>query len=364
MLKPIRNKAGKGSPMTVLIVAFVAVVALALLLVTGAIPNNFAGNTAGQNEVQALKLNPSTGLDACKDSPTTAVTIVAYNALNTSSQQSAVMSYNLFKVVGDNEEYQTQGTTGVATTVDCGNTYVARMLSNTTNLASGNVVALLSAGKDVLANGNTITFRPASATQRIEFTTVQLSALKFQLLGKTNGVFYAENNTGASDATYYTTGVKFTSTIGNTTDTAVGSGESLTVKYSLKSTATDFNANPNGMYMLIDAPTTIWDTPVVAVDGQTLANVKGSLDSSETRAYADYEFVFKIDSAILNTDKVVTLTMPALNGQNPTADVEVSFAQAGFQQKTVGKDVRLSPVSDASSPVALFTKQVTVLGLS
>jgi len=164
-------------------------------------------------------------------------------------------------------------------------------------------------------------------------------------------------------------GVTFTSTTGNTTAMAVGESGDISIDLQFKSNSTDGDFNDQGYYILVEAPITVWGTPILTLNGVELVDIKaaGVLDDKENALWSAYEHIYFVEAdklddrtnSIRDSAKTLKFQIKAQGGVNPGAsdDIEIDFASKGAVKQTLGGKVRVSGATDASVASAVFTVQ-------
>lgn len=321
------------------------------------------------------RLANQAGSTSCPDSGTTSLSLTVYNALNTSGTESYDNTAYIYSV-NDGEEslFATlTDTTSGTDDLNCGDVYRIRIVSTDGEGGDSSLLMGVRAGKDadVGGNGEYVEFTAQGAQYNLELESKQHTTMLFKLFdNKQNGWVYDSNDASATD--YESTGVTFKSTTDNSTAMSVGSGESLDLRYTLKGNSADGDFADHAMYILVDAASGTWQEPDVRFEGVSLSNMKGQLDSSESVAYSDYEYVYvvevsDIESALIpNKDKFLDFDISARDNVDPDAsdDISVDFASVGAVKETSGNMVHYGATDDSSSPSSIYTLQETTIDVS
>ena len=362
MLKS-KYKQGKGSGIVWAIVGAAAVVLL--LFAWAAIPEKQSP------DIRDTAIVTSSGVN-CGSTLQSALTVDAQNIYNTSGAETNDTSIYFYQINADgSEQYFTKvtDTTAGALTLTCGLNYKAKMLSTSGAQGDPSTIRGVSGSgiSDIKVNDDgTVSFSATGERGSVTFKFQQHAVPQIRLWDLQSEAAYVNNSGGttAADAKVFNTsdGVNFTST--GTTGIAVGSGGKLNVRYEIQAQAVDENYNDAGIYILIDAGTTVWNTDgaVGKLNGATLTDVKSQLNAQEKIAYSAYELVYLIPAsvAISNTDTTTfELNINALAGQNPasnTDDIQVDFAPIGrYTSIADGNILKMGAVDDSTSRTQVNT---------
>jgi hypothetical protein len=363
-----KNKMAKNKFMERMI-WFLAIVVV--LLVVGFVYMASTGGFSATGTDDGVAVTGVKNLASCPTDGDTSATITVQNVLNETGTESYDMSITLFaKDANGAEEWvaDVTDTTAGAQTLNCGATYVLRGLSSQSGSDSAYIVAASGMGAVVIEGGNAVEITPTKSSEAVKIQSKQHGTLKFKAFDNlNNGWIYDAADASATD--YETTGVTLKSTTGNTTAMAIGTDEEIDITLKVRSVESDADFADLGMYIAIEGATSVWQEPTIKFDGATLTNVKGSLSSDEVIYFADYEYVFKIDTPadgrlVENSDHDLDFQMAARSGVNPTTDVEIDFVSIGSSSATIGDVVNYGGVTDASSPVVVFTDQDVTLDIS
>jgi len=304
----------------------------------------------------------------CADTLATGVTITQYNPNNDTGTETYDQTARLYKVQSDGTEQLfatlTDLTNPSATNVNCGDTYRLRLQS--ADDSNARITAVRSGeGAVRSADGRYVEFQARGAVYNLEIDSPQRAGLRVKVFDlKQNGWVFANDELAAS--AYRTSGVTFQSTTDNATATAVETAGDLSYRIDLRANGVDVDANDFGMYLLVDADTSVWAEPSVRFAGRDLADVKGNLDTFESRAFSNYEYVYRIDDSIVDRDRSLDFQVNALSGINPGAsdDITLAFAGIGASKQTSGNLMRYAATTDAASPATVFTLQTFGINIS
>ena len=213
---------------------------------------------------------------------------------------------------------------------------------------------------DYVDNGDgTVTLKVRKALETYTVGGYQHGVLEVRTKDILNNNFMFDNNAGDAGALdYETDGVTFTSTTANTTNTSVGSGGEFHVIQYFRPTVDDnIWGDIGGSYMLVEAPVSIWNEPTVRLNGVLLANVKGQMNSDESKAYTGYEEVYKYDSFVKRQQEAaVDLDLFALSGVDPASGIEIDHASRGaFASVSNSNIVKEGAVDDSTSLTQIHT---------
>jgi hypothetical protein len=301
----------------------------------------------------------------CGSDISSTVTFTAYNSLNDTAKASRDQSLNLYQIVDGKEQYvavQSDLTAGQYTAV-CGQKYVARLVSAS---GKGTVISKVSGGASTIDGGKAIEFTASKGTT-IDIYTKDISGISVKAYdNRLKGDIY--NTVGASATDFETTGVTFTSTTNNATAMAIGLGEKVDVTVTMNSVNTYSDVADQGMYILVDASVTDYDTPVISLNGVTLT--EATLVGSESKAYSSYEYAYRVPASQVgaliayNSDAELRVKVPTVSGVNPTSDIVVAIAPIGAVSKVASNELVYQSVDDSSSKTAVYTLQTMTFDLS
>lgn len=350
---------------TGLLVAAVLIVGMVSgLWITGSGPFS---STEAAAPTGAVTGGATVGAALCADTLTTGLTASQYNPLNDTGSESYDQTARLYKVQTDGTEALfatlTDLTSPSATNTNCGDTYRLRL--DSADGSNARITAVRSGeGATLSPDGKYVEFQATGAVYNLEIESPQRAGVKVKAFDlKQNGWVFA--NDGNSASAYRTSGVTFQSTTDNATAMAIGTADDAHIRFDLRANGVDVDANDFGIYMLVDADTAKYDEPAISFAGKDLSDVKGNLDTFESRAFSNYEYVYRIDDSIVDKDKSLDFQISALSGIDPGAsdDITIAFAGIGASKQTAGNTMRYSATTDASSPATVFTLQTFGLNI-
>lgn len=306
----------------------------------------------------------------CPDTGLTNVTFNVQNILDTTTAD--VYDETIVCTSQDSGTSKTiTATTDDGTSLNCGETYVCRGTSSDGIKGDhANFQSILTG--DASVSDGVVTFTTDGPAMRIDIGSTLHGVPQSRLFDNSKSAFCfgtTSGELGGAAGDWLNTTAYIDSTT-NATNLAVGSGGNLDLCQDFRIYAhTDEQFMDFAWYFMIDANTNIWDTPTVTVDGVTMSDYKGSLNTDEAKAYSGEEYVYKVtnpDSAIKNNDYArVCVNINALAGVDPTTDINITIAPVGqytgTSQPTI---VKRGSVKDDSSQTAVFTKQVWVWDIS
>ncbi|MEM2121744.1 MAG: hypothetical protein QXU20_03765 [Candidatus Woesearchaeota archaeon] len=294
---------------------------------------------------------PSTGL--------TNLRLEVINTANETGSESFDVTAYLYKINNGVEEYVTtitDTTNPAAIAIDCGYDYVLKPVS--TDGASGNSgkFTKVISGSGSIRDG-WLYFSARSANQQLIVGMDQHATLQCRAYdNKQKGLVF--NDDDASNTDYEGDGVVWTSTINNSSPT----NEALGIDFSFDCVAvqTDTNYNDRGVWVLIEAPTTTWSTPVVYVNGNRISESSGLMTPYEARAFANYEYKFLIPESVVIKDagegidlRVVLSLLPGVTSAN--ADPEIDLVPRGSYLSIDGVTVKVGAARDDSATTLIYS---------
>jgi hypothetical protein len=306
---------------------------------------------------------------ACPDDGKSNVTFNVQNIDDTTTTD----TYDITMVCSGNKGHikTITATTDDGTTLNCDESYTCRGVSSTGVKGDHANFQSILAGNAQVSNG-VVSFTPTTASERIDIGTSLHGIVQARLYDNDVAAFCFGTTSGevggVAGAWLNTTTYIDSST--NATNFAVGSGGGLDLCFDYRIYAhTDESFMDFYYYVLIDANSNVWDTPVVTVDGVTMSDYSGSLNVDESKAYSAYEYAYKVTdqgSEITNVDTVkVCIAITALAGVDPTTDINVSLSSGGTYAKTAKPtEVGMGAVDDSSSQTQIFAIHTNVIDIS
>ena len=93
---------------------------------------------------------------------------------------------------------------------------------------------------------------------------------------------------------------------------------------------------------------------------------KRIITTEEEKALSAYEYMYLIpaDVKVSSNQHILTCTFDALDGVNPTTDIEIDFAARGAYLSVDGKTVKVGANDDTSSYSTVFTLMDTLIDIS
>lgn len=309
------------------------------------------------------------GIVSCPDTKVTTVAVDVVNYLNTSGVEGFDTTGRFYSLDSGQIIKITDTTSPTASSLNCGEKYVFKLEStdgaNGDNSRINNIIS----GEGSVTPDGDLEFTARGGAMTFEVGVSQQATLQGRMFDVVNNAYmYDTGDTSATD--FETDGVAFTSTTDNATNTSIGTGGEVHVKLELKAVQADTDWNDRGTYILVDASPTVWDTSnaVMKVDGQTLSNYKGSLDSNEARKWADYELVYFVDRPVTQTSQLVAdFDMYALSsvdaGAGDTIQLDVG-ARGSYQKVGSANQLGVAGVKDDSSGTVVRTIYDSTLQVS
>lgn len=306
-------------------------------------------------------------------------TVTVQNTANTTGAQTFDTTMNFYEISADGSEdtlsfdsynkfaKQITDTTAGSVSLDCGKRYAVKILS--VNGAGGDqsrirsIVGNPSGVKDTKVNDNGVLTFTATGSQG-SFTAGSHQKGNFETRVKdivNDGFvsFVGGNTTGIWNST---DGVNWTSTVQTEKGIAVGVGGEYHIILYMRSTNADRNANDYGTYVLAEATTSTFNTPVAKIDGVTAADIKDSgLNPDEVKAYSAYEYVYlipKTKNMLSNNEVAFDYQIFASGGQNPNGNpLDLDLATIGsYTSVTDANLLKIGAVDDSSSRADVYTR--------
>jgi hypothetical protein len=326
------------------------------LLGGGGSTPNFQFQIGGQQQQQQ---GPAGG---CGDSKSTTLTVTLVNGEDEAGGTFDATGY-LYGASGDFKSI-TDTTAGTAT-VNCGEQYTLKLVRQDANKGDNSRITEILPGSvagATVVDGAAV-FTPLAPNVALNIKGSQHGVLEFRAFDKDNNGFMCDSD--ASCTAWEADGVVFESTT-NATALAVGSGGEINIELYYRANETVTNFNDFGYWILIDAGTTIWNIPSCRLDGALLTDQKGTFNVNEARQFSGYEYAYRIDGDVRDSQHTLACNFKALAGVNPgaTDDIEIDFAAIGQFLGTDGVTVKRSAADDTSSSAVVFTVMDTKIDIS
>lgn len=276
------------------------------------------------------------GSTTCSSDLTWSGTVDVQNLANTSGAETFDTTMYFYLAGTNTLKTSITDTTAGSLSLTCGEKYDIRVLS--TSGAAGDSGKIKSVSEGTVSSDGVATFTAKGTGNRITVGMNQHGVPEIQVFDEINNAYMMDASGGttynATDPTQWN-GTAYSNTI------AVGAGGELDLSINLRSTVFDEDFNDYGILVLVDAGTSVWDTPSVSASGiGQLSDIKGSLNPDEAKAYSGYEYVFLIpDNTEVSLNKKITLRYNqfALGGVNPTAadNISIDYSVRGTSLSSV-----------------------------
>jgi len=291
---------------------------------------------------------PSTGL--------TNFELDIFNQANDTGSEAVDVTFYIFEKATNNLVTTITDTSNPNDTeLVCGIEYVGKAISTSGASGDKSIFESVAGGNSKLVNGN-IEFTTTNANLDLIAKVEQHASLGCRAYNNEAGA-YMYDSSDSLTTEYETDGVTFTSITDNATATDETLGLDMTFK--CKAVQSDTDYNDRGILVLLEMPTTKWDTPMVYVNGQVISEV--TLTDNEADSYVDYEYAFLIPDSVVIKDGSQGIEVRVANQlksgiTSVTYDPQVDFAPRGSILSKSGLDVLVGvAVSDASTPAQVHT---------
>jgi len=347
---------------------WLAIVGIGVLMVMGLMAMGFIKLPASvqpQIPGQPTPSDQQPSEDICKETATTTLKVNVYNPLNTSGSEN--YDVTLYGFVDGALTYTITDTTNPSgITINCGEEVVFKAVG--TDGASGDksyIKAASGSGGDIKVVDGNLVVRPTKSTMTVNLQIEQHATLECRAYDNVNeGLMY--DNADSSNTDYETDGVVWMSTTSNTTKYSEGDGIDMT--FTCRAIQSDTDYNDRGIWVLIEAPTSVWDEPTVLLNGKALSEASAQLNEDERKAYSDYEYVYFIPQNTIIRDggegMDLRVQIELLDGvSSASADPEIDFAVRTQYKTTDGLSVKVGAVDDSSSTsqiIALYDMSIDV----
>lgn len=367
-IRPLNTKGAKhGTGIVVVLVFLIAVVAiLGTLYFSGTKNTEFGDKKNDQPVVTGTCSEPS--------SSTLGFTanISVQNSLNLTGTEYYATTLYLYESDADGTQGVPAGTvtSSSAVSLTAGKTYLVKQIA--TSGAAGDGSLMLSTNYGQITQQGNLLFTACGTAKSMTVKVPQHGLWQTRAYDQLNkGLMY--DNTSSSSGAYVTqNNVNFTSTSANTTASAVAAGGEVHVTQYIRPNVDDETLNDRGIYVLVDASTTVWNIPTIKLGsaGAVAQNVKSQLTGDEAAAYSNYEYVYKIDASqgiTQQSELPVDIDIFALAGVNPVGgdSIVVAYAPIGqFVSTSDSSILKVGAVQDNSAKSAVNTLQTATLAVS
>lgn len=183
----------------------------------------------------------------CPDTKQTTVSITLRNAEDETQADTFDATGYIYEVDENGKEnYITSitDTTAGTVTLDCGKTFILRLVSADGNKGDNSRIWAVESGKgaEILSDTGAVKFTTTGASYTLRVVGSRHGVLEFRAKDRINDAFMYDSS-DASNTDWELDGVTFTSTTDNSTATAVGTGGrfEVTLYYRTNETTTQFN---------------------------------------------------------------------------------------------------------------------------
>lgn len=308
----------------------------------------------------------------CPTDLTTSTEIEVRNILNETSQQEKDVTFVCLGA-GGQVEVINDTTNPTAVDFDCNVQYTCKPISSGDSEGDqGKILTIEEASNpsaQVLEDDSGFSFTPIGGSTYVAVGAHEQGAIQVRVWDDNERSWACAGSSATCGTWNSTDGATF----GDTTDgTAfvVTAASGLELCYEVQATDDGENVNDRGIYVLVDAATTVWKTPDVTIDGVGASNFKGSLNEDEATSYSDYEYVYKVEQDKKVTSKnsetmEVCISLEASSDAGASDDVSVDFSPiATYRATDDDNTVKLGAVTDADPPAQVHTLFDTVIDVS
>lgn len=321
----------------------------------------------GAAEDQPSGAGASGGASLCPTDGDTTLVVDVRNKLNTTGTEEYDTTVYVYDSSGSLDVTLTDTTNPAGTNVNCGDKYTIKMVASDADNGDNSGFEGLDypKNKDSVkydAATKTISFDALESTTSIGAQGEQHGLLKFKIYDN-DGAAWTFDSQDTSATNYENAATTWnsstTGTLGYTLTTA---SDILNLDYKVTGNSTDTDFAAHYVLVAVEAPLTEYNAPTVAWDGKALSDIKlTGLNGEEARALSRYEYIYKIDGQIEDVVHSLNFQIYALNGQNPSTDIEVDFYSAGAYLSVDGNTVKVGTHRDDSANTATYTVQDTTV---
>jgi len=298
-------------------------------------------------------------LSACPSDLTWSGSVDVQNIFNTSGAETYDTTAYFYKAGTEDLKTSITDTTAGAVTLTCGKSYDVKVLS--VSGAAGDQSRIRTSSHGTVSDEGVVTFMATGDGERLTFGMHQQGVIEMRVFDLINDGFVFANGEASATAYISTDGANWTNTNTDDAPTVVGTAGEWHQKLFVRATVTDQNVNDLGTYVLIDASTTVWDTPTVRIDGAIATDIISTgLNPDEVKAYSTYEYAYLIDKSnniVNNKEIIVDVSIFALAGTDPTEadDIAIDHATIGRYSSITGANVlKVGSVDDSSLRTSVY----------
>jgi hypothetical protein len=306
---------------------------------------------------------------ACPDTGQTTYSLYLRNG----EDDTADVPYNAtVHFFGDKGDYKVGTvTSGTATTATlrCGEKYIGRVVSADGN--RGDNARIRSAdpstvGTSVNADG-TFTVTASGPDMYAKLVGSFHGVPEFRVWNEDNGAwrYLGVASDEGNNNNWALTGGVYNGTTSENSTISVGAGGRFTDTIHVRANETVTDALDFGGYVLVDAATATWNEPTVSHNGAKLSRV--TLLPDEARQFSGtYEYAYKINGPLTDTEHTLKTEFVAVTGQNPTETNSpgVAIAGIGAVKSINGNSILYQAAQDNAAATRVFTLQSITLGVA
>ena len=319
---------------------------------------------------------------SCPSDQTWTGTVSVQNLLNDTGAETFDTTMNFYTIKADGSQdelsYNEIGAGGFSTsitdttsgsaTLSCGKRYAVKILSTSGAGGDPSLVRSIvsqSSVADAKVNADGVfVFTARDNSGAFTLGVHQVGNIAARVFDFVEGADYIYCQDCATKTEWNATdAANWTSTTNNLTSVTVGSGGEYHVRLETRAVVNDQNVNDRGIYVLVNANTGTWGSPIVKINGVNAVDIIDSgLNPDETKAYSAYEYAYLIgrNTPLTNKEHVdVDMDIFALGGQNPagnTLDIDLSPI-GSYASVSDANNLKVGSVDDSSSRTQVYTLQ-------
>jgi len=349
--------------LTIFVVIVAAAFALSYFGILGGtsynVYNQGAGTGGGTQQGPSVQTT-----SACPTTLQTTFNLTFKNTEDTTADSTISGTAYLFGSKGD---FQTMTSSGATKTLNCDETYTLKFISTDgNNGVNAKITGIEQGPGSVLNSDGTVTFTPIGSNYYLKVDGSKHGVLQAKLFDIDNNAYAYAMKGSPTQGAYELTGTTFVTSAANATFSISTTDTEQQVKIYYRVNQTDTRYDDYGYWILIDANSSVFNEVTVKVDGVLLTDQKGSINSYENRNFGStYEYAYKLDNRVVDTDHELYLDIRALDGVEPGSgdDIVITFQPIGAFKATSSNAIKYAMVTDASTPANVFTSQTYTLNI-
>ena len=340
-----KGKKNKMSAFQMWMIFFVAV------FVTGFLGNTYFNiENTSTTQIKKEILDKQLAGVSCPADGITTLTLNVQNPLNTTGAEKFDVELTLLGE-GGKKTTGTDSTDGEYS-LDCGIIYT--LIVESSDGASGdnaNIVSVIEGQDATATEDGTVTFLASGNSYNLKVGVSQHATLEAKVYDNEDARF-AYDTGDASNSEFEADGTIFTDGTNATAFALTNSGDFIDFKISLRTVQVDTEFGDLGWYVAIEAPVSEYDEPTVSFAGLSLTEMKGDLNSYESKQLSNYEYVYRVENSIVRKSEALEFYIES--NSDASTDLQIDLFAIGKVDSINGVDILTSSAQDNSASTTVF----------